>query len=248
MSSTAKRFFNNNWDEPCFSSLSIKEKLLYKYIWERADIGGICQINTMLMTAYLSAEVDMELIKLVISKINHKKERLRLIDNDKIWIKEYARYQQMHNGGSLSASSPPHKSVVSHLKRAGVFNEAVQSDPELFKNYETLSLNQPLDKGYSYGIGNSAGKGSSLGSGSSSSSTPYKQSLAIAERLSTNESQSLHDNTKEVNSMIKKLEESTSHVDPFNHIDYVLTEMEGYYSKSELTVEALREKLFGKDG
>lgn len=240
MSSSAKRFFDNNWEHEYFTSLSAIEKLLYKYIWERSDIGGICQINTTLMTAFIKEDINLELIKSVIDKVNVNGERFRLIDNDKIWIKEYARFQQKHNGGSLSKSSPPHKSVVSHLKRAGVFNEAVENDPELFENFEVLTLRQPLDKGYS----NSNGINNGSSNDNGSSSTSYSQSKSIAERLFIDESIPFQKVVNEINSLAKSIEnKGNSENDSFKEINYALSEMEDYYPKSELTIEALKEKM-----
>ncbi len=239
MSSTAKRFFNNNWDQPLFSNLTLEQKLLYKYLWERSDIAGVYVLNYPVMSAYVGYEVNEEIVQELVGALNNEME---IVNEQVTWFKDFVRFQQKETGGPLSAASPPHKSSVKQLKKAGIFEIAYLNDPELYSNYPNPTLSQPLLKSYSNS--NSSGSGSGNSSSNGSNSTSYILSKSIAERLCVTEGLSLQEIVSEVNSIALELDNDSSFMgDPFSHIDYILSQMEAYYTKSELTIGALKEKI-----
>lgn len=240
MSNTAKRFFNNNWDQPSFSKLTTEQKLLYKYLWERCNIAGVYMLNYPIMTAYLGFSINNEIIDSLIECIDSEIEK---IDNKFVWFKEFVRFQQKDSGGSLSETSPPHKSVVKQLKKTGLYQKAYHNDPELYLNYPKPTLSQPLPKDNSNSNGSGNSPSSGTGQGSSNGSSSYSLSKSISERLTSDSSCSSHELTKQINEIAKELKDKQGVLSPFNHIEYVLKEMEQYYPKDELTINALIEKL-----
>ncbi|MBO6622463.1 MAG: hypothetical protein JJ892_12265 [Balneola sp.] len=244
MSNTAKRFFKNNWDEPVFFNLTSEQKLLYKYLWERSDIAGVCLLNYPVISMYVGFEVNNETIDRLVISLDGEAEK---IDKQSIWFKEFVRFQQKESGGSLSLTSPPHKSAVNQLNKAGIYSKAYENDTELFANYPkpSTTLIQPLDKGYSNSNGNGSGNSASNGSGNSTSngSSLFYRARTISDMLDTREYETQHDLTKEVNTLINELGEIHSINDPFNHIEYVISKMQEYYNKGDLTIDALKEKL-----
>ena len=162
MNTTAKRFFKYTWQDPKFTQLTPEEKLMYKYIWESSDIAGVHQVHLAIMSACIGFVMSDEMIKSPIVKV----EDYVMLEGDRIWITSFIRYQQAETKKSLT-KSPPHKCAVRHLVKAGIFQQAINLDPKLFKEYYSDGL--PLTKPYSNSTSNrhSSGKGDSTGSGSS---------------------------------------------------------------------------------
>ena len=242
MNTTAKRFFKYTWQDPNFTKLSMKEKLLYKYIWESSDIAGIHQIHTGLMSALLGFEVEFESIESLIEKI----EDFELIDGDRIWINSFIRFQQAETKKSLS-KSPPHVSAVNHLIKAGIFQQAINQDPELYNRYVDDSL--PLAKPYSSSIGNKHKPSSGNGSGhspiqsishSNSSLHKYCYDLAIyffqVQELEANQI------ADELLLILEDLNEKQ--IDkPENHLQIKLVELSEKFGQNDLTIELIRGTL-----
>ena len=244
MNTTAKRFFKYTWQDPNFTKLSIKEKLLYKYIWESSDIAGVHQVHTGLMSALLGFEVEFKSIESLIEKI----EDFELIDGDRIWINSFIRFQQAETKKSLS-KSPPHVSAVNHLIKAGVFQKAINQDPELYNRYVDDSL--PLAKPNSSSIGNkhSPGNGDSLCSGhspiqsiSESTNSSYFSLKRIVNEYFAVSDEKFHPLVKELNKILKELEERNMDNSDL-HLEFTIKELIEKFGQNDLTIELIRGTL-----
>ena len=241
MNTTAKRFFKYTWQDPKFTKLSLKEKLLYKYIWESSDIAGVHQIHTGIMSALLGFEVDDDFIDSLINKI----EDFKRIELDRIWITSFIKYQQAETKDSLT-TSPPHKSAVKHLKKAGIFEEAIALDRLLFKEYVSDSL--PLPKSYSNGISSnsSSSKGSSPSEGIIiSTDSLYSFSNSIVEKYFNVDKEEIHAYTVEISEIIKILE-SKEIQDPYSYLEQLIREQIKKYGQHDSALELIRNIIVQK--
>ena len=238
----ANRFFNDNWDEEPFSSRTPEQKLLYKFLWERSDIAGICKIHFPVASAYLGFPVTKESLANLVNDMNQKEKQIHLFDGDKVWFLGYPRKQQFPTKPESSLSTTgPHKTVVNLLKQNGLFDYANSLDPSLFKNYTGYSEPQPdpiptPSEGYSNG--NGSDNDSINGSGNGNSPSPYELSKSITERLNTTNYKNPHEAVIAISNLAKELE-GKGELNPFEVIDYRLTELEEAYPKSEITIERL---------
>lgn len=109
----AKRFVDNEiWKKEWFQDLSLKHKILIKYIFENCDIAGVMEMNYRLASFLIGEKIT----KTDIEEINNAKEQFYFIDNNKIYIRNYIEFQY----GTLSDNCKPHKPVIEKLKKYGI--------------------------------------------------------------------------------------------------------------------------------
>lgn len=110
----AKRFVDNEiWKKEWFQDLSLKHKILIKYIFENCDIAGVMEMNYRLASFLIGEKIT----KTDIEEINNAKEQFYFIDNNKIYIRNYIEFQY----GTLSENCKPHKPVIEKLKKYGIY-------------------------------------------------------------------------------------------------------------------------------
>ena len=110
----AKRFVDNEiWKKEWFQDLSLKHKILIKYIFENCDIAGVMEMNYRLASFLIGEKIT----KTDIEEINNAKEQFYFIDNNKIYIRNYIEFQY----GTLSENCKPHKPVIDKLKKYGIY-------------------------------------------------------------------------------------------------------------------------------
>ena len=244
MNTTAKRFFKYTWQDPKFSQLTPEEKLMYKYIWESSDIAGVHQVHKAIMSACLGLEISDKMIQSLIDKV----EDFVLLEGDRIWISSFIRYQQAETKDSLS-KNPPHKSAVRHLVKAGIFQDAVSLDPELFKEYISDSL--PLTKPYSNSQSISTSSISSSGNGishspiqsiSQSATTKYEYAVGIVDEYFSVSKDEAHPLVQKINQIIKELE-SRNMPNPHEHLEFTVKELVERCGRNDLTIKLIRETL-----
>ena len=247
MNTTAKRFFKYNWQDPNYSRLSVYEKLTYKYIWESCNIAGVFQIHSGIMSACLGFEVDDKLIDSLVDNV----EYFERIEGERIWIATYIRYQQGENTACLKTTTPPHISIVKHLKNAGIFQQAVCLDPELFKHYVSDSL--PLAKPYSNSNSQSKSTSSISSSGNGSSHSPiqsisqsatnkYDYAVGIVDEYFSVSKDEAHPLVQKINQIIKELE-SRNMPNPHEHLEFTVKELVEKWGRNDLTIELIRDTL-----
>lgn len=240
MNTTAKRFFKYTWQDPKFTQLTPEEKLMYKYIWESSDIAGVHQVHKAIMSACLGLEISDKMIKSLIDNV----EDFVLLEGDRIWISSFIRYQQAETKDSLS-KSPPHKSAVKHLVKAGIFQDAVNLDPELFKEY--ISDGLPLAKPYS----NSQSSISSSGNGSShspiqsiseSTTTTYNYAVGIVDEYFNVSKKEAHPLVQEINQIIIELK-GRNIPNPDEYLEFKVKELVEKWGRNDVSVELIRDTL-----
>lgn len=241
----AHRFFKDNWGDIDYSSLSTKEKLLFKFFWEQADIAGVYKYLLPIVSAHVGFNVDQNVINELVKKINSRKMQIHLFDENKLWFIEFPRFQQFPNkpDNSLSDKHTAHKSVVNSLKVNGLFDYACELDPVLFKHY--LRVGQGLNKAHNNSVRDNAFNGHRNRVGDSPPPTPYSQSKAIAERINTSNFKNDHEAIKRVSVLAERLKKKGV-TDPFSEIEYRISELEEYDPKTEITIEALEVSLTGE--
>jgi hypothetical protein len=121
----AKRFVDTEiWAKAWFQELSLKEKLLVRYIFEQCDCAGVWDINFRLASFVIGENVSLN----DIDSINNKNNLFEVLDNDKIFVVDFIKFQY----GTLSENCKPHKPIIEKLKKYNLF--------------------QRVSKGYSKGI------------------------------------------------------------------------------------------------
>jgi nucleoid DNA-binding protein len=244
MNTTAKRFFKYTWQDPKFSQLTPEEKLMYKYIWESSDIAGVHQVHKAIMSACLGLEISDKMIQSLIDKV----EDFVLLEGDRVWISSFIRYQQAETKDSLS-KNPPHKSAVRHLVKAGIFQDAVSLDPELFKEYISDSL--PLTKPYSnsQSISTSSIPSSGNGSGhspiqsiSESSTTTYNYAVGIVDEYFNVSKNEAHTLVQEINQIIIELK-GRNIPNPDEYLEFKVKELVEKWGRNDVSVELVRDTL-----
>jgi len=244
MNTTAKRFFKYTWQDPKFTQLTPEEKLMYKYIWESSDIAGVHQVHKAIMSACLGLEISDKMIQSLIDKV----EDFVLLEGDRIWISSFIRYQQAETKDSLS-KSPPHKSAVKHLVKAGIFQDAVSIDPELFKEYinDSLSLAKPYSNSQSKSTSSipSSGNGSSHSPNQSISeptdSSYFSLKRIVDEHIAVSD-KDVHPLVKELNKIFKELE-GRNMDNPYLQLELTIKELIEKFGQNDLTIELIRGTL-----
>lgn len=144
-----KRFVDTElWQKEWFQQLSLKHKLLLKYIFENCDCAGFWIPNFSLASFLIGETVTLNDVK----EINNFKKQFEILSNGTIFVFEFIQFQY----GKLSESCKPHKPVIEKLKKYKLFEklkkqdslEAEQHNPEkndekqkLYGKYQNVLLN-----------------------------------------------------------------------------------------------------------
>jgi len=124
----AKRFVDTElWQKEWFQDLSLKEKIILKYIFENCDCAGVWNANFKLATFIIGERVSVD----DIHNINAKKEQFTILENGYIFVNDFIKFQY----GTLSESCKPHKPVIEKLKKYNLFERVLKGYP---KGMDTL--------------------------------------------------------------------------------------------------------------
>ena len=108
----AKRFVDTDlWQKEWFQNLSLKHKILLKYIFENCDCAGIWEFNFRMASFIIGENVTIDDIK----EINQIKKQFEILDN-KLYICDFIKFQY----GKLSYACKPHLPVIKLLKKNGI--------------------------------------------------------------------------------------------------------------------------------
>lgn len=145
---TDTEIVNQAW----FQDLSAESKLIWFYIEKMCDTAGIYKLDVINMKRILKCDVD---IKKFIDEVNRDynhltgkptyRERVRLIDNRKLWVTGYIGFQWGNSDGKIKIWGAS-KSGIDKLKDHGLYDEAIEKGFLVFENndkgsegFETLS-------------------------------------------------------------------------------------------------------------
>jgi hypothetical protein len=124
----AKRFVDTElWQKQWFQELSTVNKLLVLYIFQNCDSAGVWNTNYRLASFIIGEPVDENDIKY----INKQNEMFEKIDDDKIFVLDFIKFQY----GTLSENCKPHKPIIEKLKKYGLYERVLKG---YSKGIETL--------------------------------------------------------------------------------------------------------------
>lgn len=106
----AKRFTDTNkWEDGWFSSLPTEDKLFWVYLCDKCDHAGLWKVNVPLVRFYLGPNYNPDPSRFG--------GRIMVVNNEKWFLPKFVEFQY----GELNPDSRVHQSVVSLLKKEGVF-------------------------------------------------------------------------------------------------------------------------------
>ena len=112
----SKRFTSNEkWDKLWFQELPPRLKCFWQLITERCDVAGVWEVNYRLASFLIGEEVNE-------NDLTAFGERVELIAEDKLWVKEYVKFQQT----TLSRKCPAQKPVFLLLEKHGLLGKIPQ--------------------------------------------------------------------------------------------------------------------------
>ena len=115
----SKRFVDTDlWQKSWFQDLTLKEKVLVKYIFENCDCAGVWNANYRLASFIIgetltSADID---------NINKKKFQFETLPSGDIFIPDFIKFQY----GTLSENCKPHKPVIEKLKKHNLYERVLK--------------------------------------------------------------------------------------------------------------------------
>ena len=119
----AKRFVDTElWQKEWFQELSLKEKILVKYIFENCDCAGVWNGNFKMASFIIGESVTIKDLR----EINKHKVQFEELKNGKIFILDYITFQY----GTLSENCKPHKPIIEKLKNYGLFERVSKGYPK----------------------------------------------------------------------------------------------------------------------
>lgn len=135
----AKRFIDTDlWQKEWFQELSLKHKVLLKYIFENCDCAGIWNMNFRLASFVIGETVTLEDVKY----INSIKRQFEILENKNIFIVDFIDFQY----GTLSENCKPHKPVIEKLKKYNLYERVLKGYPKDFKTLEEKEQEQYKEK------------------------------------------------------------------------------------------------------
>lgn len=123
----AKRFVDTDiWNKEWFQLLTLKQKILVKYIFENCDCAGVWDKNYRLASFVIGEQVSESDVK----EINAKHSLFTFFD-DKIFVVDFIKFQY----GSLSENCKPHKPIIEKLKKYNLYERVLKG---FTKGFQTL--------------------------------------------------------------------------------------------------------------
>lgn len=137
------------WDDPWYRKMPLKYKLLWKYLCDKCDNAGVW-VKDMETAAYFIGEEinEAEALRL----INNGKERIKVLTDDKWYIKEFIEFQF----GNISSESNIGKSIVKLIEKYNVTGIEHPFDGRRTAVRQDISKGKGIGKGI--GIGRCANK------------------------------------------------------------------------------------------
>jgi len=116
----AKRFTDNEkWKKAFIRSLLGPYKVLWVYILDECDHAGIWHIEFDVAQIRIGSDLAIDKEK----AIEYFKDKIKIIDNDKWYIKDFCYFQY----GTLSENNRMHNSVINLLKRYNLYKDYIRS-------------------------------------------------------------------------------------------------------------------------
>ena len=141
------------WNKDWFLDLTDKQKLLVKFLFDNCDCAGIYEISKRVLRVCFQEEVtreDFEAIK-----------QVRFIDENKIFIEDFIRFQYKVEISELNPKFTVHKGVLAKLTKYGIFetlskglgnpyprvqDKDKDKDNTINKHIDTLNIDNNIEK------------------------------------------------------------------------------------------------------
>lgn len=135
----SKRFVDTDlWQKEWYQNLTLKEKILVKYIFENCDCAGVWECNFRLASFVIGESVSIKDIE----NINKKKKQFEILTNGNIFIPDFIKFQY----GNLSENCKPHKSIIEKLKKYNLFQRVSKGYPKGIQTLEEKEQEQEEEK------------------------------------------------------------------------------------------------------
>lgn len=159
MATIGKTFSDpDKWEQGWFLSLTLRQKALYVYLWERCDHAGVIEVVPALWSAHLGESISKDDVHSLVQVVNEDEERI-FIKGRKLWFTEYIRFNQQSDPDKpLSPGYPFHRHVWKRIQKHGLVETINERDPILLMDFideeaeafihpkPTLSLSEDLTK------------------------------------------------------------------------------------------------------
>ena len=105
-----KRLSDSNiWNKDWFLDLSLKKKLLVKYLFDNCDCAGIYEISYRHLRNCFGEEITKEDFKGI--------KQIKFISENKIFIEDFIKFQYNISIPLLNPSNNVHKGIIASLKK-----------------------------------------------------------------------------------------------------------------------------------
>jgi hypothetical protein len=144
----SKRFVDTElWQKEWYQDLSLKEKILVKYIFENCDCAGVWNGNFRMASFIIGESVTVDDLR----SINQKKKQFDILGNGIIFVPDFIKFQY----GTLSENCKPHKPVIEKLKKYGLYERVWKGYSKGIETLEEKEQEQDKEKDINlYGIYN----------------------------------------------------------------------------------------------
>ena len=108
-----KRFTDTDkWDDPWFSGLPNKYKMIWMYLLDKCNTAGVYKVNPEMAEFCVKEKIDWEELEKVLNGRIHK------ISPEKWFIPKFIHFQY----GELTPECKPHIPIINALRSLGVDN------------------------------------------------------------------------------------------------------------------------------
>ena len=109
----AKRFTDSEiWNKDWFLDLSIKQKLLVKFLFDNCDCAGFYEVSYRTLRNCFNEEITKEDFKGL--------KQIRFINNETIFIEDFIKYQYNCEISELNPKFSVHRGIIKKLNKYGI--------------------------------------------------------------------------------------------------------------------------------
>lgn len=114
-----KRFSDSEiWTKDWFLDLSIKQKLLLKFLFDNCDCAGIYEISYRTLKNCFNEEITKEDFKGL--------KQVKFIDENTIFIEDFIKFQYNTEIKDLNSKYSVHKGIIKKLNKYNIFERVAQ--------------------------------------------------------------------------------------------------------------------------
>lgn len=125
-----KRFTDTDiWDKEWFTLLSIKQKCLIRFIFDKCDASGMWSPNWVLASTYIGENVNEKDLYSI-------SEQIQKTSSGKYWIPDFIKFQY----GKLSRDCKPHIPIYKLLDKHGIDIDNIPMATEIGKTHNVSEL------------------------------------------------------------------------------------------------------------